>query len=407
MKARGVIGTCALWLLLWMATGPCAEPGQLKFRGWLSSRKTEPLRLKVTGDIEFLQESGRQLQAGMPLLVIAIGDRFDRIEENREHQADIEDRRQDILSEREDLEDDGRSEKTRLDAGLQHALLEAEESSRAFEPGAERLLDIDIELARLNLLEASEELERQERMLAKAFVSQAMVEPFRRRVETSQAALKELMLKKELLQKGPVAELLVELEKNVERYRGRLEIFDRKLQRDKDLLLKSLKTQEFESEKIKLEIARREGDVEQAKILAEGGGVFVRRTFPDWTSGGAWTEYRAGIKKSKGDTVADIIDPSEMRVELLVNEVDIKFLRVGQKARVILEAYPDQEFSGRIGEIGASGKDRFELAPLGQENGPTGVTVFRVMLDFEVGVEVHLHPGMSAMVHIELKASDG
>ena len=52
--------------------------------------------------------------------------------------------------------------------------------------------------------------------------------------------------------------------------------------------------------------------------------------------------------------------------------------------------------------VGGIGRDRFDLAPQGQEESHTGVTVFNALLDIESpGVE--LRPGMSALVEVVIE----
>lgn len=88
-----------------------------------------------------------------------------------------------------------------------------------------------------------------------------------------------------------------------------------------------------------------------------------------------------------GPALMTISDLSQMIVKTWINEVDIRKVKIGQKAEIKVGTYPDKKFEGRVSKIAPSGQI--------QEN----------VIKFEVEIEVagspkELHPGMTADVDV-------
>ena len=97
-----------------------------------------------------------------------------------------------------------------------------------------------------------------------------------------------------------------------------------------------------------------------------------------------------GTLNNPGTVLLTIADLSEMEAEIQVDETEVVYIKVGQKADVKLDAYPDTTFSGIVTEVGNSAIR--SLANLGQES-----------VDFKVVVAIHdsipnIRPGLSASV---------
>jgi len=119
-----------------------------------------------------------------------------------------------------------------------------------------------------------------------------------------------------------------------------------------------------------------------ATITAPMSGMITQLTVEEGeivTSGrSAW---------SQGPAIMTISDLSKMLIKTNVNQVDISKIKLGQRVEIEVEAYPDDQFTGKVKEISPSGKF--------QEN----------IIKFEVIVEVagdteKLRPGMRARVDI-------
>ena len=101
-----------------------------------------------------------------------------------------------------------------------------------------------------------------------------------------------------------------------------------------------------------------------------------------------------GTMNNPGTVLLTISDLSEMETEIKVDETDIVFISLGQKADVMIDAYPDSVFSGVVTEIGNS--------PIISSRGAVGV---QEAVDFLVKVSLAnpprgLKPGLSATAEI-------
>lgn len=92
---------------------------------------------------------------------------------------------------------------------------------------------------------------------------------------------------------------------------------------------------------------------------------------------------------SGGTTLATIADMDEVYIETNVDEVDIGKVQVGQSARVVADAYPDDAFTGEV----------IRIAPLGKTQ--QNVTTFNVIVLVR-NVGGKLKAGMSTSVDVEI-----
>jgi len=98
-----------------------------------------------------------------------------------------------------------------------------------------------------------------------------------------------------------------------------------------------------------------------------------------------------------------IADMSEINVEVQVDETDIARVRVGQKARIRVDALGDQVLEGVVSEVGRAalirgGQALPELTPSGQEAKDFKVVIR--LVDLTPEVRDRLRPGMSATATI-------
>ena len=91
-----------------------------------------------------------------------------------------------------------------------------------------------------------------------------------------------------------------------------------------------------------------ETNASRMEVRSPIAGLAVIRTM--WKSSGM-AEILEGEEVRAGMPVVDIVNPAKMRVRVRVNQADITDLRVGQRMRVGLDAYPDLTFGGQITQI--------------------------------------------------------
>jgi len=106
-----------------------------------------------------------------------------------------------------------------------------------------------------------------------------------------------------------------------------------------------------------------------------------------------------GTMNNPGTEILTVSDLSRMLVRADVDESDIVDLRIGQKAKITVDALPDTSFAGTVAEIGNTAKRSITSTVEGQTN-------FEVKVVFDTDVP-QVRPGMTADVEVETSTHAG
>ncbi len=120
-----------------------------------------------------------------------------------------------------------------------------------------------------------------------------------------------------------------------------------------------------------LSVLQAESNLRNARLIAPFGGVISR------------LDVKAGEQVSAGQQAAQLTDLSRFHMDVLVDEIDVRQLAVGQPVRIRVDALPEVDLSGRVTAI----------APTAQDVG--GVIAYRVTVAPDL-TEAPLRDGMSA-----------
>jgi HlyD family secretion protein len=106
-------------------------------------------------------------------------------------------------------------------------------------------------------------------------------------------------------------------------------------------------------------------------------------------------ERVVGTGSFAGTEIMRIANLDDMEVRVNVNENDVVNVKVGDKARITIDAYPGRRFAGTVKEIASAAKT-------------TGMNTQEEVTNFQVKIRIadkdlRLRPGMSANVDIETK----
>ncbi len=112
-----------------------------------------------------------------------------------------------------------------------------------------------------------------------------------------------------------------------------------------------------------------------------------------------------GTMNNAGTVIMEIADLSEMIVKVECDETDVADVRVGQKARIFLTAYPDEDFTGTVRHIALkstrarNGSDVFLVEVLVDTEGRTLYSGLNASVDIEVETlqEVMLAPSQAVL----------
>lgn len=113
----------------------------------------------------------------------------------------------------------------------------------------------------------------------------------------------------------------------------------------------ALRRYEMELEETQFELDRAERNRDRMVFKAPIDGVVVLgRVY----RGGEYTDTRTGDSIGSGNTFAEIQDDRNLVVDALVNQVDVEQIRLGQAARIRVDAFSDVAVPGKVVSISAA-----------------------------------------------------
>ena len=107
----------------------------------------------------------------------------------------------------------------------------------------------------------------------------------------------------------------------------------------------------IEVDKEVLHVERHERDYERLHVRTPIPGMVVRESI--FNRSGQFAQTKPGDQIYPGALIMRVVDVSEMVLNAVVNQVDAQAVRIGDEALVELDAYPGEEFSGRVFDLGA------------------------------------------------------
>jgi HlyD family secretion protein len=140
--------------------------------------------------------------------------------------------------------------------------------------------------------------------------------------------------------------------------------------------------------------------IEQSRATFEGARDLLAKTTVRAPMDGVITAKRVeegevaviGIQNSPGTVLLTISDMSVVEAEMEVDETSIPAVKMGQEARVRIDAYPNQTFTGEVTEVGSS--------PIVKSTGTgTEAIKFKVKIQIKNPPET-IKPGLSVQADV-------
>jgi len=175
------------------------------------------------------------------------------------------------------------------------------------------------------------------------------------------------------------------------------DLYQRKLASDSDFTASKTAAEVAQAnlESAQAQIRRAEGQLKQARDQLEKTVIYAPIDGSISSLASEKGERVVATGQFAGTEVMRVADLSSMEVRVNVNENDVVNVKVGDRARISIDAYPNRRFTGEVKEIASSAKT---LAANSQEE----VTNFLVKIRI-TDRDVPLRPGMSANADIETK----
>lgn len=151
----------------------------------------------------------------------------------------------------------------------------------------------------------------------------------------------------------------------------------------------SIRILEIQRDRTRETMLRAQANAALMQVHSPIDGIVVLNTI--WKQG-TMGQVQEGDQVRPGIAFMQVIDPSKMDVAVPVNQEDFLSLKIGQKAQVHLDAYPELVFPGRLEEI----------APMGEPgNFSAKLRTFAAVFSIN-GNDGRLMPDLSAAVDVDL-----
>lgn len=138
-------------------------------------------------------------------------------------------------------------------------------------------------------------------------------------------------------------------------------------------------------------------DLVRLKVKATIPGMIVRESM--FNKSGQFAQTKEGDQVYPGTLFMRIVDVSQMVVSASVNQVDAQSVRIGDEAVVELDAYPGEQFTGRVVSVGAVASSVSSGSRYGR--GSTGAFVkhipMRILIEDQ---DERILPDLSASVDV-------
>lgn len=175
------------------------------------------------------------------------------------------------------------------------------------------------------------------------------------------------------------------------------ELFGKKLVSDSDYAVSktAYEVAQANYDNALAQIRRTEGLLSQSRDLLSKTSIFAPMDGTVSSRTSEVGERVVGTGSFAGTEVMRVADLDNMEVRVNVNENDVVNVKVGDKARIAIDAYPGRKFTGTVKEIASAAKTQ-------GLNTQEEVTNFLVKIRV-ADKDVALRPGMSASVDIETR----
>lgn len=153
-----------------------------------------------------------------------------------------------------------------------------------------------------------------------------------------------------------------------------------------------INAEELREARLKIQTAEenlRKSEREHSELVLTAPGPGMVVFLPVWL-GSEPRKIKVGDQPWRGAGLIELPNFESMKVTLMINEVDLNLVNLKDSVSVVLDAWPDRRFSGRITEIGVLAREK---------EGEIDTKVFDVTAVLDQ-VDPILKPGMNAQVTV-------
>jgi HlyD family secretion protein len=173
---------------------------------------------------------------------------------------------------------------------------------------------------------------------------------------------------------------------------------DAKLQADRSAAKADLASKQHKQDQAAFQVQQDEVSLSSLALRAPLDGVVALQNH--WQPQGGPTPFKAGDRAWPGAAIAELPDPSTLKISARVEEAERGQLKLGQTGAVRVDAIPDGSFEGRIGTISPTASLDFTAGWPVPRNFSVEVTL--------TNSDSRMAPGMGAVVRVAVdRVADG
>lgn len=254
------------------------------------------------------------------------------------------------------------------------------------------------ERARIKFEHANKKLEVLPELVEKGFITRSALDDARTTYLAADGALQTAQLQFQKVADGARPEQMEKARIKLKQARSALEKAKSAMGPKRQILEAMVGVKQALVAKAKNSIEKAEAKLAKTIIRAPQAGLVV---YAEATGGRILPgsgKVRLGMMAFAGQPLIYLPDISKMIADVEINEVDIRKVKVGGPAEVILLSYPDALFRGKVLKIGRLARLKRKTSPL---RTTSKIKIFDVKVLIE-GTDPRMKPGSTATVHFIL-----
>ena len=152
-----------------------------------------------------------------------------------------------------------------------------------------------------------------------------------------------------------------------------------------------------QEDQAKFGLDKADDDLSKTKIVSPMDGTVTRLQ-------SQLGERVLGTSFNKGTEIMTIADLNEMEARVDIGEMDVVLIGVGQNARLEVDAFKNQKFSGAVSDIANSAKGLNSSSSLGVSSSSSGQDATKFEVNIRIAEKEKFRPGMSVTAEIETRS---
>ncbi len=372
--------------------------------GVLEPNVLKRIKSPISGRLSERQDDGSIVREGQLLFRMDDEELRNNLDSDRESLEQKEEELESTLTEWQVLTNRAEVIRNRDLAERNHAQLRLSEVTGGLKSSEKRALEIDVELAQLDLDEKVQALARQREIVERNFAPASSLLAPELEVKAAESFLQEKKTQLQLALAPPPEEQVLTLQAELDRAEETLQRRKQEQAREEHNIQLQLEGIRLELDSIRRRMEKRNREIEQVRIEAPTDGIFrVTRRY-SWGSR-SWVPLDIGQQLWSQDVIGEIVDPHQLTLRVLLHESEHGKLQPGQAAAAELTAYPGQSVEAKLTSISAIAMDRSDLSPISRKAPPSGQAFF--LATFSLGeTELPLRPGMTARIRMHLEQAE-